>query len=187
MRVFDFDNTIYAGESIIDFYFFSIKKKPAVLKYAFAVIYHFLKYKLRLTTIKDMNNVAEKYAAAYIGEFDNIEELVEEFWAKNLKKIKSWYEVQEDDLLLTGSLNLIMNPLCEKLGIKNLICSEFDLETMDVLHVNFGRNKKEIFREKYGEDAIIGEFYTDHSADKPMFEISEKVFIVKGNRIKRVK
>ena len=187
MRVFDFDNTIYKGESIIDFYFFSIKKKPRVLKYAFAVIYHFLKYKLRLTTMKDMDRVAEKYASAYIGEFDNIPALVEEFWAKNFKKIKPWYHVQPDDLLLTGSLNLIMNPLCEKLGVKNLICSDFDTEKMEVTHVNFGRNKKEIFREKYGEDAIIDEFYTDHSADKPMFDISKNVFIVKGNRIKKVK
>jgi len=187
MRVFDFDNTIYDGESIIDFYLFSIKKKPAVLKYALAVLYNFLKYKLRLTNMKDMIRVSEKYAAAYIGEFDNIPELVEEFWSKNFRKIKPWYKVKDDDLLLTGSLNLIMDPLCEKLGVKNCICSVFDMNKMEITHINFGRNKKEIFREKYGNDAVIDEFYTDHAADKPMFEISESVFIVKGNRIKRVK
>lgn len=187
MRVLDFDNTIYDGESVIDFYLFSIKKKPAVLKYAPVVLYHFLKYKLRLTDMNDMIKVGEKYAAAYIGEFDNIPELVNEFWDKHMKKVKSWYKVQEDDLILTASLNLIMDEACRRLNVKNCICSEFDLKTMKVTHINFSHNKKDIFREKFGKDAIIDEFYTDHAADKPMFEISRNVFLVKGNKIKRVK
>ncbi len=33
MRVFDFDNTIYNGESVFDFYLFSIKYNPKVAKY----------------------------------------------------------------------------------------------------------------------------------------------------------
>ena len=35
MRVFDFDNTIYNGESVFDFYLFSIKKNPKVIKLPF--------------------------------------------------------------------------------------------------------------------------------------------------------
>ena len=30
MRVFDFDNTIYDGESVIDFYLFSLRRNPKV-------------------------------------------------------------------------------------------------------------------------------------------------------------
>lgn len=187
MRVFDFDNTIYDGESVIDFYLFSIKKKPSVLKYAYAVLYHFIKYKLRLTDMNDMYKVSEKYAAAYVSEFDNIDDLVKEFWDGHVHKIKSWYKSEEDDVILTASLNLIMVPLCERIGIKHCICSEFDLETMTVTHINFSHNKKEIFRKKFGEDIMIDEFYTDHTADKPMFEISKNVFWVKGNKIKKVK
>ena len=38
MRVLDFDNTIYDGESVVDFYLFSIKYNPCVLKYFFIVL-----------------------------------------------------------------------------------------------------------------------------------------------------
>lgn len=33
MRVFDFDNTIYDGESVIDFYLFSLRRNPKVARY----------------------------------------------------------------------------------------------------------------------------------------------------------
>lgn len=46
MRVFDFDNTIYDGESVIDFYLFSLRRNPKVARYVPVVLYHLLRYKL---------------------------------------------------------------------------------------------------------------------------------------------
>ena len=44
MRVFDFDNTIYDGESVIDFYLFSLRRNPKVARYVPVVLYHLLRY-----------------------------------------------------------------------------------------------------------------------------------------------
>lgn len=187
MRVFDFDNTIYDGESVLDFYFFSIKYKPVVIKYIFVVLYEFLRYKWGLTTLSRLDEVASKYATEYANEFDDIDKVVNDFWDKNIKKIKPWYTPQPDDLLLTASFNIIMDELCRRTGIKRCICSIFNREDNSVTYLNFSGNKKETFQKKYGEDTIIDKFYTDHKFDKPMFSISKEVYLVKGNKIKKIK
>lgn len=53
MRVFDFDNTIYDGESVIDFYLFSLRRNPKAARYVPVVLYHLLRYKLGRTTMAD--------------------------------------------------------------------------------------------------------------------------------------
>ena len=45
MNVYDFDNTIYDGESILDFFFFYLKKTPYLVKYIPKVFYALYKYK----------------------------------------------------------------------------------------------------------------------------------------------
>lgn len=186
MRVFDFDNTIYDGESVFDFYLMSIKYNPKVAKYLFIVIFNLLKYKLGKTTMKDLEKAAIKYSGDYLNAFDNKKELVKRFWNKNIKKIKPWYKPQDDDVILTASFNLIMDEVCGRLGIKNCICSVVNCDTMQVEYINFGDNKRKIFLEKY-KNKTIDAFYTDNILDKPMIDIAEKAFLVKGNKIKRIK
>ena len=45
MNVFDFDNTIYDGESTLDLFFFYIVRKPRLIKYMPAVLKAFAQYK----------------------------------------------------------------------------------------------------------------------------------------------
>lgn len=118
MRVFDFDNTIYNGESVFDFYLFSIKKNPKVIKYLFVVVYNLLKYKAGKTTMADLEEAVKKYAIDYLTAFDSYDELVNEFWDSHIHKIKKWYKPQSDDVIMTASLNLIMDELCRRLGRK---------------------------------------------------------------------
>lgn len=187
MRVLDFDNTVYDGESIVDFYLFSLKYNFKVIKFMPIVIISLVKYKLNRITYDKLMEIAEKYATSYVNSFEDIPKMVSIFWDKNIKKIKKWYKVREDDVLLTASFDIIMDELCRRLKIKRCICSEFDLATKETKYLNFGKNKKEIFLKQFGENTVIDEFYADHKADKPMFELSKKAFLVKGNKIKQVK
>lgn len=186
MRVFDFDNTIYAGESVFDFYLFSIRYNPKVAKYIIIVIHNLFKYKLGKTTMEDLAEAVKKYSSDYLNAFDNKDELVSIFWDKHIKKIKSWYKPQENDVIITASFNLIMDDICERLKIKNCICSTVNRNTMKVDYINFSVNKRKSFLEKY-ENESVDEFYTDNMFDKPMIDIAKKAFLVKGNKIKRIK
>lgn len=186
MRVLDFDNTIYNGESVFDFYLFSIRFNPKTAKYIFIVIYNLFKYKTGRTTMEDLQKAAKKYASDYLNAFDDKEKIVRLFWDSHIKKIKKWYTPQEDDIILTASFNLMMEDICNRLGIKRCICSVVNKETMEVEYLNFSDNKRRTFIEKY-KNAVIDEFYTDNMLDKPMIDIAEKAYLVKGNKIRRIK
>lgn len=186
MRAFDFDNTIYNGESVFDFFLFSIRYNPKVAKYIPVVVLNLFKYKLGKITMDDLENAVKKYAYGYLHAFDNREEMVKTFWNKHIKKIKPWYKPQENDIIITASLNLIMDELCERLGVKNCICSVVNRETLEVEYLNYRDNKRTTFIEQY-KDKDIDEFYTDNMVDKPMIDIAKKAYLVKGNKIKRVK
>ena len=54
MRVFDFDGTIYDGESLFDLYLFSAKYNPKVLRYIAPVLRYAIKYKLGRATFDQM-------------------------------------------------------------------------------------------------------------------------------------
>lgn len=186
MRAFDFDNTIYDGESVFDFYLFSIKYNPRVAKYIPIVFFNLFKYKLGKTTMEDLEIAVRKYADNYISSFDDINRLINDFWDSHIDKIKSWYQPQEDDIIITASFNLIMEELCKRLGIKNCLCSYINPETMKVEYLNFRDNKRKTFIEKY-KDRQIDEFYTDNMVDKPMIDFAKSAFFVKGNKIRRIK
>ena len=44
MNVYDFDKTIYDGDSTLDFYFFSLRKNPMLLRFLPIQLMGFIKY-----------------------------------------------------------------------------------------------------------------------------------------------
>lgn len=186
MRVLDFDNTIYDGESVVDFYLFSIKYNPCVLKYFFIVMYHSLMYKLGKTTMQSLEAVIKKYASGYLSSFEDITIVTKDFWDKYMKKIKPWYKPKKDDIIITASFNITMDELFARLGLTDSLCSVFNRDTMEAEYINFSANKPIKFREKFG-NSEIDEFYTDSKFDTPMIEMSKKAYLVKKNRITLIK
>lgn len=187
MRVLDFDNTIYDGESVLDFYLFSIKYNPRVLKYIFKALRQYAKYKMGRTKLDVLKNDVKKYSQKYLSSFSDLEGMVMTFWDKKISKMKKWYTPQDDDVIMTASFDALVGEACKRLGIKNCIASVINRDTLEVEYLNFGVNKKEIFYERYGVDAVVEEFYTDSKLDTPMIEIAEKAFWVKGKKVKRIK
>lgn len=101
--------------------------------------------------------------------------------------VKPWYQPESDDVILTASFGLTVGEACRRLGVRNLVASEVDVETMKVTYLNFNTNKTKRFRELYGPDAVIDEFYTDSKFDQPMIDMARHAFMVKGNTITQVK
>ena len=98
MRVFDFDGTIYDGESLFDLYLFSAKYNPKVLRYIAPVLRYAIKYKLGRATFDQMEYGVGKLCHGYISELAEsleFEELVNAFWDQNMKRIKPWYKPRQ--------------------------------------------------------------------------------------------
>lgn len=136
MRVFDFDGTIYDGESLFDLYLYSARHDPKVFRYIAPVLRYAVKYKLGRATLEQMEYGVGKMTEGYLTELSrskrvaSVEQLVDDFWDRYYARIKPWYQPESDDVILTASFGLTVGKACRRLGVRNLVASEVDVETM---------------------------------------------------------
>lgn len=178
MNVYDFDDTIYRGDSSADFVKWCMKKKPSLYLYHIRTGIVFGAYKAKIT---DKTYFKEKMFG-FVRHIPDIDSLVEEFWDEHIKNIKKWYleHQKEDDVIISASPEFLLAPACRRLGIKHLMASKVDKHTGFYLGVNcFGAKKVQRFNEKFTEE--IDEFYSDSLADTPLAKIAKKAYIVKGD------
>lgn len=178
---YDFDGTIYDGDSSLDFYRFCFKKKKSISKYWFKQISFFCLYILGFKTKTQMKEVF----FIFLKDFEKPEKIVEEFWETHIFKMKDWYikKNHSKDIIISASPEFLLRIPAKKYKIKELIASPVDIKTGKFLGENcHGLEKVRRLREKY-PDAEVEEMYTDSSVDLPMIEISKKGFMVLKNKI----
>ena len=183
MTLYDFDNTIYDGESSVDFFLFCLKKKKSLIKYLPRVFYTAILYKMRLLTIEKLLKSASKMTTPFINSNEDFDMLAKEFWQIHEKKLKANYldKLKPSDIIITASPRFLIEAILPTLGIKSAICSEFNTDNGELEFANFGKNKVIAFKKKYPNKKIKN-FYTDSLNDLPLIELAEKAFLVKGNK-----
>ena len=189
MNAYDFDETIYDGESSVDFFLYCFKYDPKLIRFLPAVLKAYILYKKEKISLDEMLNKYGKELEDYFSSHQTqINNLVKSFWDKRMNKIKPFYlELQkEDDVIITASPRFMIQEICERLGVKNLICTEFNLESGKIEKLCFRESKVDCFREVYPTEDI-DDFYTDSMNDKFLMPFSKRVFLVKGHKIKQVK
>ncbi len=189
MRVFDFDNTIYDGESIMDIFLYFLKKDTkSIIKFAPKFIKDFIRYKFDKITVQEAMESYGKAFKEYCLKYDNINAEFEMFWDLNQHKVKQiYFDLQDkDDIVVSGCPYCLLKIICDRIGIKHYIGSDIDPVKGEINSICYKEHKLEVFRSVYG-DAVIDDFYTDSMADKPMMDISKNVFMVDGNKITQIK
>ena len=200
MKVYDFDGTIYSGDSTYDFYFYLIKNKPIVLLYLPRFIFSYILYKLNIRIVKD-----EKYNYLsdddfkvlnktylkqnffrFLNAIDNkeIDKLIHDFWLEkiNQKKIFKYYmkNRNKNDVIISASPRFLLEPM-QKVFKCDLICSEVNKHTGKYSSLTCWWKEKVVrYKKKYGEKQI-DEFYSDSVTDLPLALISKKSFRVLKN------
>ena len=184
INVYDFDNTLYRGESTFDFFLFCLKKHPKLLKFAFVSVVYLIKYKMCLVSEQGLMNLCTQYIGKYLEVCPDTDELVTEFWDKHRNRLKPFYKDlhREDDVVISASFGFMLRPIIEEMGIKRLLCSEVNLETGEIERLCFRKNKNDIFAEAF-KDENIECFYTDSLNDISMMLMAKKAYIVKGEKI----
>ena len=188
MNVYDFDNTIYDGETLVDFILYFVRTDPKIWPYVPKLVYIAFKYKFHLFTVEKAIEEYAGFLEGYYTKLGNLDKEVKAFWKKNFHKIKPWYaEVhRDDDIIVSGSTDFLLDEPMRRLGIKNYIGSSIDKKTGKFKRLCFLDNKVKIFNELY-PNAHIDNFYTDSMNDKPMMDISDHVFFVQGDTIEQIK
>ena len=179
MNIYDFDGTIYDGDSSVDFYFFALKKNPSLVRFIPKQLWGFVLYKFKKI---DKTELKERFFAFLSGI--DATKLLEEFWDKNEKKIFSYYLNQkcEDDIVISASPEFLLKPICQRLGINHLIASKVDIASGRFNGKNCRSDEKvKRLSDELGVDSFDN-FYSDSNADLPLARLAKKSYrVVKGN------
>ena len=189
MRVFDFDNTIYDGESGMDIFLYFLKKDPkGLLKYSPKFFEGFVKYKRGTISLDEVFEDYGVLLKEYCNKVDDVYAEFEKFWDIHQANVKDfYYKIQkEDDVIVSACPACLLNIICKRIGIKHVIGSDIDPIKGEINFICYNDRKVDAFRKVYG-DAEIDEFYTDSISDKPMMDIAKNAFMVNGNKIVQVK
>lgn len=181
MNVYDFDKTIYAGDSTLDFYFFSLKKNPMLIRFLPIQIIGFIKYMFGMYSKLQFK---EKFYS-FLKGIKDVDSIVELFWNANQDKIKDWYlkSKEESDVIISASPEFLLNNICRRIGIKHLIASEVNKNTGICEGENCYGEEKVLRFKKYFEKGEIKKFYSDSLSDAPISLMASERYIVSGNNI----
>lgn len=178
MNVYDFDKTIYDGDSTIDFWKFCLKRHKKLLITLPGLLPAAVKYCLGLISLTKFK---EKWFQ-FLKQVPDIDIEISAFWKTNFSKIKEWYlaEKKETDVIISASPEFLLKPATDKLGV-SLIASRVDSSNGTFSGENCKGAEKVIrFNAEYPEEKI-GKFYSDSLTDTPLAELSDDAYIVSGN------
>lgn len=180
INAYDFDETIYDGDSSVDFYFYCLKRNKKVLLQMPIQAWGALLYLLKIT---DKTRMKERIFS-YLKRIDDVDSYVDDFWKSHKDNIKKWYldQKEDTDVIISASPEFLLKPLEKEMNFK-VIASCVDTKTGRFTSKNCHDYEKikryeELFDEK------VKKFYTDSiKADKAMLEYAEEGYVVKGNEI----
>lgn len=181
MHAYDFDGTIYDGDSTVDFYLYSLCKHPELVRFVpfqlSAVLLHTIG-RLDTTTMK------ERFFCFFKG-LKTVDELAEAFWESRQSKIMIWYleRMEETDLIISASPEFLLEPICRRLGIRPPIATIVSWENGQIQGKNCkGAEKVHRFLEKFPNESIR-QFYSDSLTDAPLADFANQAFLVKRGTI----
>lgn len=182
INMYDFDDTIYYGDSTVDFIKYCYKHKYIKFMDILRIIGAFIKYffgVIDITQFKEvlfsfLNNVSDVYC------------LVNDFWEEHYKNIKKFYleKSHENDIINSASPYFLLKPVCDRLGVKDLIASDVNIKNGKFKGKNNSKDiKVKNFNKKY-KKCIVEECYSDNPFnDKYILELANKAYVVKGEKL----
>lgn len=181
MNVYDFDKTIFYPDSSYCFCRFCYKKYP---KLAARLILPGLGQAIRYKMSRGSAKALKETMFSFLGEIQDVDALVAEFWEENFCRIGQWYLTQKrpDDLIISASPDFLVRPAAQRLGV-GLIATDMDKKTGEIRGENCHDVEKVVrFNAEY-PGGSVEEFYSDSLSDTPMAELAERAFLVKKERL----
>lgn len=178
MNVYDFDGTIYDGDSSRDFYFYCLKRQPSIAWRIPAQAAGILLYATKIIS----KTKGKELFFSFLKSLDDIDTLVDDFWACHSQRIKTWYlkQAKEDDLIISASPDFLLKPICKKLGV-DCIASIVNPHMGKFIGKNcYGQEKAIRFNIAYPNDSIDC-FYSDSLSDWPLAELAKDPYLISGN------
>ncbi len=179
--VYDFDGTIYDGDSCKDIVKYGLKKHPF----------------LTLKALKKAKKLNKEYEAglvpfekvkeallSFIFEIRNYPKFINKFVSSHMKKIKPFYNARktQNDLIASASYELWISLFARNLGVKHVIATRTDSDG-HILDRNCKGAEKVRKIQQLFPKATIACSYSDSSVDIPILEMANVAYVVEGNKL----
>lgn len=178
-NLYDFDGTIYDGDSGIDIIIYAIKKYP---KFIFIAGWSVILYVFKLINKKQFKSKM----FSFVKYIDDMDKFVEGFWCKNEKKLKEFWLAKsshKNDIIISASGDFWLKYIAEKYKVADLFATIYDLKNGEISGNNcHGEEKVKLFYERY-PDGVIFSMYTDSENDRPLIEKAIHGYFVKKDKI----
>lgn len=201
--VYDFDKTIYGGETGTNFFKFYFKKFP-FKSLVFIILYveDILFYIFKQIKLKQLKERFFRFLEGHSKE--EIDKLVKEFWEIEKNKIYDWVKDELIENKKEANLVIVTSASPKFIIEKFLLDFGYDLVFgTDFVKFNNDRFVSEIDGENNKNDEKVKnlkkwakkqkisfeilKFYSDSIADKPLYDLAkEKVWVNKGEKIEGI-
>ncbi len=182
INLFDFDETIYDGDSTVDFFKFIFKKKPITILWLFVMLLFVILYGLKI-----INKTKMKETFYKIFTFVEINgELLDEFWKSHNHKIKKFYidRKHDKDIIISASPEFLLKPISRELGVMDMIASKVDPKTGKYDGINcHDVEKVRRLNEKYKDYEVLESFSDSLKSDRPILELAKDAYLVKKDEL----
>lgn len=179
MNIYDFDKTIYNGDSSVDFFKYCLKKNKKIIILLPKIVIAMLLYILKIYDKEKFKSVF----FSFVKYFKNIDQIVLEFWEYKKYKLKNFYlkNAQKDDIIISASPEFLLKPIAVHYKF-TLIATNVDENTGELIGKNcYGEEKlKRLNKMKIKKCNC---FYSDSTSDLPLSKIAKKAYIVKKENI----
>ena len=183
MNAYDFDKTIFRGDSSARFYVYCLVRTPKMLRRLPRLLWE------AATLLKRDKQRFKQNTFGFLNDLKAPETMVEAFWDKNIGRIKDFYPAQKrpDDIIISASPEFLIKPVMARLGINNVLASPVDIHTGSYSGNNCHGEEKVRRLHASFPGAVIDEFYSDSHSDDPMARIAKRAVMVKGERLEEWK
>lgn len=186
--VYDFDGTIYDGDSTVDFVRFALRRHPAITvglpRVALAA----------LELAAGRGNLT-RFKSVLFGEMSkrfDLEAEADAFWKseRTRGRLGAWFFDTPRDLpvvIASASPEFELKHAAKLLGVQHLIGTQCDMKTGELTGKNCkGAQKIARIREILGPFEVRAMYTDDAKADGPLLDIAQQRYIVTHGQVKRI-
>lgn len=178
-NIYDFDDTIYKGDTFIDLLKYSFLRHPfLLLNSIFKTIPLYFKYKKNSIPFERVKETL----LSFLFKINNKDKYIKKFINSKKENIKTWYinNQKENDIIISASYEIWIKPFCNEIGIKNVIATKTD-NIGNIIGKNCKREEKVRRLNEEFPNIVIDESYSDSQTDIPMLEVAKKAFVVEDD------
>lgn len=182
LNVYDFDGTIYDGDSTLDFYRYCLLRQPGLAVYGFRQALGILRWAAGRSSTAQMKEAF----FSFLPGLAQLEDTVAAFWDARQNKLQRWYldQREDHDVVISASPDFLLRPICQRLGIPPPIATQVDPSSGRLQGRNCkGPEKVLRFQARYPGERIQN-FYSDSLTDAPLAALAEAAFLVKKTKLR---